>query len=75
MSKTKTTKTTETKPVQTPEKKPFVPYTTEQKKEFAKQFTPEQRESYHRGRQNAYQHSANMAGRQAKFIRNGNENS
>jgi len=62
-----------TKPTQTsmpmPEKKPFTPWTTEQKKEYGKQFTKKERASFYKGKQNAYQHSANMAGRQAKFLR------
>ena len=38
----------------------FTPYTTEQKREFAKQFTPEQRKSYRQGQRNAYGHMANI---------------
>jgi hypothetical protein len=50
------------------EKKPFVPYTTEQKKEFAKQFSPKEIQSYHRGRRNAYSHMANIGNRESLFI-------
>ena len=62
-------KSTTQRKTQTSEKKSFTPFTTEQKKEYGKQFSAKERSSYHKGRQNAYQHSANMAGRQAKFIR------
>lgn len=61
------------KTAHTNDKKPFTPWTTEQKKEFGKQFSPSERASFYKGKQSAYQHSANMAGRQAKFIRD-NEN-
>jgi hypothetical protein len=50
------------------DRKPFVPYTTEQKKEFAKQFTPNEIKSYHRGRRNAYSHMANIGNRESLFI-------
>jgi len=73
MSKPKaTTKPTATPTAQTQEKKPFVPYTTDQKKEYGQQFSPSERKSYHAGRQSAYQHSANMSGRHARFIRDNN---
>jgi hypothetical protein len=50
------------------EKKPFTPFTTEQKKEFAKQFTPKEIQSYHKGRRNAYSHMSNTARRESLFI-------
>ena len=50
------------------ERQPFVPYTTEQKKEFAKQFTPKEIQSYRKGQRNAYSHMANTAKRQSFFI-------
>lgn len=46
----------------------FTPYTTEQKKEFAKQFTPEQRKSYRKGQQNAYAHMGNIGRRNSQYI-------
>ncbi|MCL2228888.1 MAG: hypothetical protein FWC00_03605 [Firmicutes bacterium] len=84
-AKTATPKPTQTVMLQVPqaaaqpapprsERPPFVPYNTEQKKEYAKQFSPEQIASYHKGRQSAYQHSANMANREAKFIRENKDN-
>lgn len=60
---------------QATEKKPYVPYTTEQKKEYAKQFSPESRASYYKGKESAYRHAANMAGREAKYIRENEDNS
>lgn len=48
----------------------FTPYTTEQKREFAKQFTPEQRKSYRQGQRNAYGHMANIGRRNSTFINN-----
>ena len=52
----------------------FTPYTTEQKREFAKQFTPEQRKSYRKGQQNAYVHMSNMGRRNSNFIHNNLKN-
>ena len=58
----------------------FTPYTTEQKREFAKQFTPEQRKSYpkqftkreiasyRKGQQSAYAHMGNIGKRNSLFI-------
>lgn len=46
----------------------FTPYTTEQKKEFAKQFTPEQRRSYRQGQKNAYAHMGNIGRRNSLYI-------
>ena len=46
----------------------FTPYTTEQKREFAKQFTPEQIKSYRKGQQNAYAHMGNIGRRNSSFI-------
>ena len=48
---------------------PFTPWSTEQKKEYGKQFSAKERASFYKGKESAYRHSANMAGRQAKFIR------
>jgi hypothetical protein len=50
------------------EKKPFVPYTTEQKKEFAKQFSKGEIISYRKGQRNAYSHISNTAKRESFFI-------
>ena len=52
----------------------FTPYTTEQKREFAKQFTPEQRKSYRQGQGNAYGHMANIGRRNSTFINNNLKN-
>ena len=52
----------------------FTPYTTEQKREFAKQFTPEQRKSYRQGQRNAYGHMANIGRRNSTFINNNLKN-
>ena len=52
----------------------FTPYTTEQKREFAKQFTPEQRRSYRQGQRNAYGHMANIGRRNSTFINNNLKN-
>ena len=52
----------------------FTPYTTEQKREFAKQFTPEQRKSYRKGQQNAYAHMGNIGRRNSSFIYNNLKN-
>jgi len=52
------------------ESKDFTPYTTEQKKEFAKQFTQKEIQSYHKGRRNAYSHMANIGKRESFFIQN-----
>ena len=46
----------------------YVPYTTEQKKEYAKQFTPEQIRSYRKGQQSAYAHMGNIGKRNSFFI-------
>lgn len=46
----------------------FTPYTTEQKREFAKQFTPEQRKSYRQGQKNAYAHMGNIGRRNSLYI-------
>ena len=47
---------------------PYVPYTTEQKKEYAKQFTPSEIRSYRKGQQNAYAHMGNIGRRNSFFI-------
>ena len=46
----------------------YVPYTTEQKREYARQFTPEQIKSYRKGQQNAYAHMGNIGKRNSFFI-------
>jgi len=50
------------------EREPFVPYTTEQKQEFGKQFSPEQKRSYRKGQRNAYSHMANIGKNHSFFI-------
>lgn len=50
------------------ENKPYVPYTTEQKREYAKQFTPEQIKSYRNGQRSAYAHMGNIGKRNSFFI-------
>lgn len=47
---------------------PYVPYTTEQKKEYAKQFTPGEIKSYRKGQQQAYAHMGNIGRRHSFFI-------
>ena len=42
------------------ENKKYVPYTTEQKKEYAKQFTPNEIKSYRKGQRSAYAHMGNI---------------
>ena len=46
----------------------FVPYTTEQKREYGKQFTREQRISYRQGQRNAFSHIGNIAKRNSNYI-------
>ncbi len=48
----------------------YVPYTTEQKKEYAKQFTKREIASYRKGQQNAYSHMGNIGKRNSLFIYN-----
>lgn len=48
----------------------YVPYTTEQKKEYAKQFTPREIQSYRKGQQSAYAHMGNIGKRNSFFIHN-----
>lgn len=50
------------------EQQRFVPYTTEQKKEYAKQFTPNEIKSYRKGQQSAYAHMGNIGKRNSFFI-------
>ena len=50
------------------ETQPYVPYSTEQKKEYAKQFTPEQIKSYRNGQRSAYAHMGNIGKRNSFFI-------
>ena len=50
------------------ENKPYVPYTTEQKKEYAKQFTPNEIKSYRKGQRSAYAHMGNIGKRNSFFI-------
>ena len=46
----------------------YVPYTTEQKREYAKQFTPNEIKSYRKGQQSAYAHMGNIGKRNSYFI-------
>lgn len=46
----------------------YVPYTTEQKREYAKQFTPNEIKSYRKGQQSAYAHMGNIGKRNSFFI-------
>lgn len=48
----------------------YVPYTTEQKKEYAKQFTKREIASYRKGQQSAYGHMGNIGKRNSFFIYN-----
>ncbi len=48
----------------------FTPYTTEQKKEYAKQFTARERASYRKGQQSAYGHMGNIGKRNSLYIYN-----
>lgn len=48
----------------------YVPYTTEQKREYAKQFTPREIASYRKGQQSAYGHMGNIGKRNSLFIYN-----
>lgn len=50
------------------ERQPYVPYTKEQKQEYAKQFTPEQIKSYRNGQRSAYAHMGNIGKRNSFFI-------
>ena len=50
------------------ENKKCVPYTTEQKKEYAKQFTPNEIKSYRKGQRSAYAHMGNIGRRNSFFI-------
>ena len=50
------------------ENKKYVPYTTEQKKEYAKQFTPNEIKSYRKGQRNAYAHMGNIGRRNSFYI-------
>ena len=50
------------------EQQRFVPYTTEQKKEYAKQFTPNEIKSYRKGQQSAYAPMGNIGKRNSFFI-------
>ena len=52
------------------ENKKYVPYTTEQKKEYAKQFTPNEIKSYRKGQRSAYAHMGNIGRRNSFFIYN-----
>lgn len=64
----KTTKK-EHKPMEQ-ENKPYTPYTTEQKKEYAKQFTAREKASYRKGQQSAYGHMGNIGKRNSLYIYN-----
>lgn len=48
----------------------YTPYTTEQKKEYAKQFTKGEIASYRKGQQSAYAHMGNIGKRNSFFIYN-----
>ena len=48
----------------------YVPKTTEEKREYAKQFTKGEIESYRKGQQSAYSHMSNSARRHSFFIYN-----
>ncbi len=48
----------------------YTPYTTEQKKEYAKQFTKREIASYRKGQQSAYAHMGNIGKRNSFFIHN-----
>mgnify|MGYP001778003802 CR=1 FL=1 len=50
------------------ENKKYIPYTTEQKKEYAKQFTPNEIKSYRKGQRSAYAHMGNIGRRNSFFI-------
>ena len=52
----------------------FTPYTTEQKKEYAKQFTKREIASYRKGQQSAYAHMGNIGKRNSNFIHNNLKN-
>ena len=52
----------------TDQKKPFVPFTTEQKKNYGKQFSKTEKLSYRKGQRSAYSHMANTAKRQSFFV-------
>ena len=52
----------------------FTPYTTEQKKEYAKQFTKREIASYRKGQQSAYAHMGNIGKRNSFFIHNNLKN-
>ena len=48
----------------------YTPYTTEQKKEYAKQFTKREIASYRKGQQSAYAHMGNIGKRNSLYIYN-----
>ncbi len=48
----------------------YVPYTTEQKREYAKQFTAREKASYRKGQQSAYGHMGNIGKRNSMYIYN-----
>jgi len=50
------------------EKKPFVPFTPEQKAEYGKQFSKAEKMSYRKGQRSAYSHMANTARRESIFV-------
>ena len=52
----------------------YTPYTTEQKKEYAKQFTKREIASYRKGQQSAYAHMGNIGRRNSSFIYNNLKN-
>jgi len=50
------------------EKKQFVPFSTEQKKEFGAQFSPKEKQSYRKGQRNAYSHMGNIGRNNSFYI-------
>ncbi|MDR0850776.1 MAG: hypothetical protein LBN07_04890 [Christensenellaceae bacterium] len=46
----------------------FIPMSTEEKREFGKQFSSKEKMSYRKGQRSAYSHMSNAARRQSIFI-------
>ena len=57
-----------------PQAQKYVPYTTEEKREYAKQFTAREKASYRKGQQSAYGHMGNIGKRNSMFIYNNLKN-
>ncbi len=51
-----------------PQQQRYKPYSTEEKREYAKQFTPNEIKSYRKGQQSAYAHMGNIGKRNSFFI-------